>query len=378
MTVPRRALRLPVLLLPLLLMLGVVLLAAAGCGGESAAPSASASAAASAVPTGPLTGSVGVFAYEDALIPQILGSFQKANPDLTVRKAAFSTNDEAVAKLRAGFKADVLHVCVEETPRMVRLGLLQPIDTSRIAEWDKVITSVRELGGVVIDGKVYMVPTTGGTGGVLYNPEVIPGGVTSWKALFEDPALKGKITMEDTPATGIPIAALALGYEDPFHLTDADLQKVQGYLVAHKSQLRTFFSGDANFVNLYKTGEIVAGFAWHDYGVTLAREGLPAKYVIPKEGALAWICGFGISSESANLDNAYGLISYYNSPQPEAWYAKNYTYWVFNTDAPALLSPKLVKSIGLDKPEQLQQAIPLVIPDNYDDWLRVWQAFKKG
>jgi spermidine/putrescine-binding protein len=138
-----------------------------------------------------------------------------------------------VAKLRAGFKADVLHVCVEETPRMVRLGLLQPIDTSRITGWDKVIPSVRALGGVVLDGKVYMVPTTGGTGGVLYNPQAVPGGVTSWKALFEDPALKGKITMEDTPATGIPIAALALGYKDPFHLTDADLQKVKDYLIAH-------------------------------------------------------------------------------------------------------------------------------------------------
>jgi spermidine/putrescine-binding protein len=90
------------------------------------------------------------------------------------------------------------------------------------------------------------------------------------------------------------------------------------------------------------------------------------------------ICGFGISSDSTNVDNAYGLINYYSSAPPEAWYAKNYTYWVFTQDAPALLSPKLVKSIGLDDPEQLQQAIPLVIPDNYNDWLRVWQAFKKG
>jgi spermidine/putrescine transport system substrate-binding protein len=354
----------------------LAVLALMGCGGTASTPSASTSPSASQ--TGPLSGSVGVFAYEDAIIPQILGPFQKANPDLTVRKAAFSTNDEAVAKLRAGFKADVLHVCVEETPRMVRLGLLQPLDTSRISEWAKVIPSVRKLGGVVVDGKVYMVPTSGGTGGLLYNPKVIPGGVASWKALFEDPALKGKITLEDMPATGIPIAALALGYEDPFHLTDADLQKVQDYLIAHKDQLRTFFTGDANFVSLYKSGEIAAGFAWHDYAVTLAREGLPAKYVVPEEGALAWICGFGISSESSNLDNAYGLVNYYNSAPPEAWYAKNYTYWVFNSDAPSLLPPKLVKSIGLDRPEQLQQAIPLVIPDNYDAWLRVWQAFKKG
>jgi spermidine/putrescine transport system substrate-binding protein len=377
MSVPRRSTRSFVLLLSGCLVV-VVAAALAGCGEESDSPSPAASVAPSAAEPTELSGVVSVFSYEDGIIPQVLGPFQKANPDLTIRKAAFSTNDEAVVKMRGGFKVDVVNVCVEETPRMVKMGLLQPLDTSRVVEWDKVIEAVRNMGGVVIDGQVYMVPCTGGTAGVLYNPEVIPNGVTSWKQLFEDPALKGKITMEDTPATGIPIAALALGYEDPFNLTDEDLQKIEDYLIAHKDQLRTFFSGDANFISLYKSGEIAAGFAWHDYAWTIGRLGLPVEYVVPEEGQLAWVCGFGIGTDAENVDNAYGLINYYNTAECEAWYAKNYTYWVFNEDAPALLPEKLVTTIGLDDPEQLQQAIPLVIPENYDAWLKVWQTFKQS
>jgi spermidine/putrescine transport system substrate-binding protein len=363
----RRALRLAILLL-LAVGLGVLL---SGCGGSSTpAPSSSGTGQAQ------LTGNLTIFAYEDGLVKPVLGGFKRANPGLTIRTAAFGSNDEAVAKIRGGFQADVINVCVEETPRMVRLGLLQPLDTSRIKDWNSIFPAVRALNGVVLDGKVYMVPTSGGTGGILYNPKLVPQGVPSWKALFEDPALRGKITVEDTPATVIPIAALALGYKDPFHLTDDDLAKVQQYLIAHKSQIRTFFNGDADFLNLYKTGEIAAGFAWHDYRATARREGTPAVYVVPTEGQLTWVCGYGISPQTKNLDAAYAALSWYNSPQPQSFYAKSYTYWVFNSKTLQVLPQGLIKTIGLDKPEQLQKSIPLVIPDNYDKWVKVFQAVK--
>ena len=343
----------------------------AGCGGESSpSPQTSGTQAAE------LSGTLKIFAYEDGLVPEAIGGFEKANPGLKIEKAAFSTNDEAVAKIRAGFRPDVVNVCVEETPRMVKLGLLQPLDTSRITDWASVVPALQTIEGVVIDGKVYMVPTTGGTAGILYNPKKVPGGIPSWKALFEDPSLKGRITLEDSAATVIPIAALALGYTDPFHLSDGDLARIQDYLLAHKSQVRAFFSGDADFLTLYKTGEIVAGFAWHDYKVTAQRNGVPAEYVVPSEGQLAWVCGFGIASGTQNLDAAYAALNWYNSPEPQAFYAKSYTYWVFNQRTLEVLPQKVIDSIGLDHPEQLQQAIPLVIPDNYDRWLRVFQKLK--
>jgi spermidine/putrescine-binding protein len=358
-------------LLVLATALACLALLLVACGDEeSPAPQASSTQAAE------LSGKLTVFAYEDGLVPEAIGGFEDANPGLKVEKAAFSTNDEAVAKMRAGFNPDIVNVCVEETSRMVKLGLLQPLDTSRITDWDSIVPALQTIDGVVIDGEVYMVPTTGGTAGIVYNPKEVPQGIPSWKALFEDTSLKGRITLEDSAATVIPIAALALGYTDPFHLTDDDLDRIEEYLLAHKSQVRAFFSGDADFLNLYKTGEVVGGFAWHDYKVTAERNGVPAEYVVPTEGQLAWVCGYGIAKGSENLDAAYAALNWYNSTEPQAFYAENYTYWVFNQKTLEVLPQETIDAIGLDKPEQLQQAIPLVIPDNYDRWLRVFQKLK--
>ena len=47
-----------------------------------------------------------------------------------------------------------------------------------------------------------MVPNVGGTSGIIYNPEEVPGGVDSYRDLFEDPALAGKVTLEDSAQHG--------------------------------------------------------------------------------------------------------------------------------------------------------------------------------
>ena len=122
-----------------------------------------------------------------------------------------------------------------------------------------------------------MVPVDGGTGGILYNPSRTKP-VTTWKQLFERPDLKGKVALEDSAESTLAVAGFALGYKDPYKMTDAQLDKVRDYLQAHRSQIRTFYAGDADFLNLYKSHEIDAGFAYHDYRVTAARAGTPGKY----------------------------------------------------------------------------------------------------
>lgn len=324
---------------------------------------------------GPVSGTVTLFGYEDNFVPEVIDPFLEANPDLDVQTAVFGSNDEAVTKLQNGFQADVINVCTEETQRMVNLGLLQPIDTSRIEAWDTMFPSLKEQEGVMVDGEVYMIPNVGGTSGIIYNPEEVPQGVDSYRDLFEDPALAGEVTLEDSATTVIAITALALGHEDPFALTEDDLTEIKDYLIEHKSAIRALFKGDADFLSLYRTGEIIAGFGYHDYRAAMTREGIPVEFV-PGEGSLAWICGMSLSANAQNVDAAYAAMNHYISPQTQSFYAESYTYLVSDQRTLDVLKPALVEELGLDDPTQLDAAIALQMPDNYDQWLDVYREFK--
>ncbi|MEX0983493.1 MAG: extracellular solute-binding protein [Actinomycetota bacterium] len=324
---------------------------------------------------GPVEGSVTLFGYEDNFVPEVIDPFYAAYPELDVKTAVFSSNDEAVTKLQNGFQADVINVCTEETGRMIDLELLQPIDTSRIEGWETLFPALKDQPGVVVDGQVYMIPNVGGTSGVIYNPEEVPQGIDSYRDLFEDPALAGKVTLEDSAATVIAIVALALGHEDPYALTDADIAEIRDYLIEHKGQIRALFKGDADFLNLYRSGEIVAGFGYHDYRAAMTREGIPVEFV-SAEGSLAWICGVGLSSTTQNIDAAYAAMNYYVSPTPQSFYAESYTYIVSDQRTLDELDPALVAELGLDDPTQLDAAIALQLPENYDLWLDAYRDFK--
>lgn len=322
-----------------------------------------------------VAGDVTLFGYEDNFVPEVIDPFLEKYPDLHVRTAVFSSNDEAVTKLQNGFQADVINVCTEETRRMVDLGLLQPIDTSRIEGWNTLFPALKNQPGVMQDGEVYMVPNVGGTSGIIYNPDEVPQGIDSYRDLFEDPALAGKVTLEDFAGTVIAVGALALGHENPFDLTDAEVAEVRDYLIAHKSQIRTFFRGDADFLNLYRSGEIVAGFGYHDYRAAMTREGIPVEF-IAAEGSLAWICGVGLSTNTQNVDAAYAAMNYYVSPEPQSFYAESYTYIVSDQRTLEVLDAALISELGLDNPEQLESAIALQLPENYDQWIAAFREIK--
>src|SRR5206468_7233938 len=102
---------------------------------------------------------------EDGVVPDVLGPFQKANPDLNLKTAVFNQDNEAITKMQAGFNVDLVNSCTENAPRMYSLGLIQPIETSRLTDWNSLFPAIRTLDGVAVDGKTIMIPETGGTSG---------------------------------------------------------------------------------------------------------------------------------------------------------------------------------------------------------------------
>ncbi len=118
--------------------LSLVAAACGGGGGGSASQSAGGSGGASEDPSS-ITGTIRLYSYSDGFDPDYMKTFYETYPNIDLETASFGSNEEAVAKIQAGFQADVINSCVDEaTLEMVNKGMYQPLDTSRLENWDDI------------------------------------------------------------------------------------------------------------------------------------------------------------------------------------------------------------------------------------------------
>ena len=318
-------------------------------------------------------GSLVFLTFESALLPEVITPFTDANPDLKLQATTFTSQDEAIAKLQGGFQADVVYACLTDTQRLVSDALVQPIDTTKLTAWNTLFPYYKDSSQIRVAGKVYMVPAFGGTTGLIYNPDKVPGGVDSFAQLLEDPALKGKVAIEDNPKYGIAMAALALGFKDPYDLTDADLEQVKQWYAERRSQIRAFYSDESDFFDLYQRGDVVAGFGYKGYDVGLAKQGATVTFAPASEGALTWTCGYVLGANAQNVDAAYALLNWFLTPEAQSVYAQKLNQMVTNQATLDSLDRSVVEEIGLGDPSQLDTSIPTEVPPNFDRWEEVWK-----
>jgi spermidine/putrescine-binding protein len=360
-------------LLGALAVMGLLGVLGTSCGGSPAEPASSSSSA------GPVQGTVTLFAYEDGFEAGYIDPFKTMYPNVRLKASAFGNAEESVAKLRAGFEADVINVCAHSNLASMKINnLLQPLDTSRIKDWDRIYPNLKDLPGVVdADGKVWMVPVDAGSTGIQYDPKVVTDPPTSWKDLF-DPRYRGKAAIEDQAVKTIPIGAIALGMPDPINLSDAQLEQIKQFYIdkIKDGQFRTFYQNDSDCVNLFKTGEIAITSGYQGLSLQLTQEGTPNNYVLAKDGQMLWVCGYGISSRCKNVDAAYALINYYLSPKAEAYEVNKWYYLVANQDAASLVSEKVRKDAQLDSVAELQKPILGPPPDRMEKWIETWNEIK--
>lgn len=361
-------------------VLAVATMFAAGCGEDGSSGDPTPTTASSAEPQNPadITGTIRLLSYTDGFDPKYLESFHEQYPNIELETSAMGSNEEAVAKLLAGFQADVINSCVDEaTLEMVQKGLYMPLETSRLTHWNDLFPSMKELPGVEVDGDVYMVPVDAGTAGIVYDADAVNPPPTSWADLF-DPRWKGRAGLEDIAITAIMVAALANGVADPLQMSDDQLNTVKQYLIDHKTQFRTFWKGDASVKALFKSGEIVISSGYPDNAYSLQEQGVNAKFVVAEEGQFLWACGYGISPniDSANVDAAYALLNWYTSPEAELFEASEWNYQVANQKTLDIAPPDVIKRASLDAPFHLENAIPASPPENRAAWVAAWTEVK--
>jgi spermidine/putrescine-binding protein len=313
---------------------------AAPAGGETAPETAAGTTAAAAGPTfdpasepdGPIT--FFEWAGYDDTSPWMWEAYTKGPyGQKSPLRFEFLENDiQALAKVASGYSPDVIHPCIAYWPDWHAAGLIQPFDTKLLPDYEGIPEAVR-APGVGDDGLVYHVPFDIGFSALVYRADKVPisEDEESWSIIL-DPAYKGRIALYSDPVTIIKIGALINAGEpiDPNKLTSEQIQAAKETMIEAKPNIRTFWSNNQDNINDFINGNLWATYMWPD-GFWQAKnheklKGVEVRYMWPKEGRLAWVCGFVLHANTERPGRATLAVAAADTPEAGAALTDNFQY----------------------------------------------------
>lgn len=253
--------------------------------------------------------------------------------------------EEAEAKMIAGFRADVAMPCSYKVQKWNDFGFLQPIDTSRLRHWDDVLPVLQSVPDMIIDDQQLMVCAWWGLTSVTFRtdlaPEYVDPEAHSWGILW-DPKYAGRLSMIDSLIDGVMVAAIYSGAADPFNMTSSEVEVTKKLMVEQRPLLRYYTNDTTSWEQALASGELVAAASWNSTPLNLLQQDVPVAFMNPKEGPMTWTCGITLMSfaDEAKLDRAYDLIDAFLAPSTGDFWVGSYgmghsngkTYEAFSAD----------------------------------------------
>ncbi len=276
--------------------------------------------------------------------------FAAAYPDIQPQYAFFGEDAEALSKAQSGFDFDVVHPCGSWWGLYVEAGIVQPLDVTRLENFDELFPELAEKG--VINGQQYFIPWDWAYESITVRTDLVDEVPDSWADLW-DPQYAGKVAIFDSGESTFMTAAYALGY-DPYNTTPEQQEEIKQKLIELKPNLLTYWVDYTEINQLLAAGDVAVGAnTWNDAWATLNDEGYEVEYINPTEGRISYACGFGISANSENVDLAYAYIDALIDAQSNANMANDYYYGAANMNSIPLLDPALVEIFQFDDPSVL-------------------------
>ena len=219
---------------------------------------------------------------------------------------------------------------------------LQALDTSVISNADQINEEFMALNG----DTVYSIPVLWGTAGIVWNTELVPEQVSSWKVLW-DQAYSKKILM---PATARDCAAVALTVKGK----DVNATKEKTIQAAYKSlqkqaPLVVGYSDGAAYTMMAGNSAALA-VAYSGAAIDMMSDNPNLAFVLPDEGTWRICYSYCISAGSLWTDEAEQFINYMCSARNMA---KNAVYCKHSTTSDQ----------ALEKMDKAWHNNPLAYPD---------------
>ncbi len=278
--------------------------------------------------------------------------------------AFFADEEEAFAKLRAGFNADIAHPCSTNIARWHDAEIIRPMDPARLAYWDDLVPALRDLPGASVDGRPLFVPNDWGSHSVAYRADLVDpahADALGWRLLMDE-SLTGRIGMWDSVEAAVAYAAVILGIEDTTSVTDRQIEEMKGVLSEQKERLRTYWTSETDAEAMLASGELEACYLWSAPVYRLQDQGVAVEYMSnPAGGIISWVCGLVMTSTGEGDEQAaYDFINAWNSPEAGKFLVEVYGYGHANRLTYDRVDPAILESMGLsgDIDEYLANSTP--------------------
>jgi len=311
-------------------------------------------------------------------IPELFGPYIEAHGEAP-NFATFGGTEEGLTKLIGGYVVDVAHPCNASLPRWVASGLWQPIDTSKLSNWNDVIPSLTNLDGATQDGKVMFAPFDWGSTSITYRSDLVDwqGEEESWGLLWDE-RYKGKIGVIASAGDAWWCAAIYAGVPFNEMSTDENYEKVAKLLREQRPLVRVYTDDMTTLEQALASGELVAAMTWNSSPVELKKQGVEVTYANPKEGPLTWVCGAMIHKDAPNVERAHDIVDSLLSTDAGKFLINDYGYGHSNVKSFAEVPEERLAELGLStNPEDLLSAGKFQVPQPEEFTARMNETFEE-
>jgi spermidine/putrescine-binding protein len=316
-----------------------------------------------------------IYNWSDYIDDRSIPAFQ-AHFNLRVNYDVYSSNDDLLAKMRAGpTNYDIIVPTNQYLPTYRRLDLLQPLPRD-------LISNIGNVDKQFVDtdydpGLKFTVPYQWGTTGLGYDTRKVPGGkVDSWKTLFEPPAgVAGKVSMLREVVDLIGCALIYLG-KDPNSTAPTDMAAVRDLLLASKSKVKKFTSD--TYKDELAAGELTVAQGYSGDIFQAQDDNRFVEYVIPKEGSLVWVDVMAIPKNAPHPVNAAKFMNYVLQPKVSARISEYVSYATPVSLARALLPDEQLDDPRIYPPDSIKLSLVTLTGDKIQRWQAVYDEVLAG
>lgn len=233
--------------------------------------------------------------------------------DVAIELTLVTSDDDLWQKINSR-SYDVFAVNTAELQRYIDQGISRPIRMANIPNHAQQLPrfqDLRAIPGLVRQNDTYAVPYTYSEMGLIYNRKQVKTAPQSMSAMW-DAAYRGRVLAFNTSNHNFSLVGLLMGVTNPFRMTDPELEQAARELVKLRRNVLTFYATAEEATRLFAKYDIALIFG--NYGTqqlkALREAGADIGYVIPREGALAWLDCWAISRNSQNPELAEKWINF--------------------------------------------------------------------